>query len=164
MKRDYANALADLKVWDDARKVGTTESLPDLTASLIEDFYNKVYSYNKTVVPITTDLHCSDICPDWVIDTKQNIWLNCVLHFRRLETIHQGLRWFDIKRYGIEVRHKQGLEAEKILAWDDIRRAIEIPSTVIEAGMTPNMILNAKATNTSAELFTGSCKLENNEE
>lgn len=162
MKRDYANALADLQVWDNARKVGTTESLPDLTESLLEDFYNKEYSYNKTVVPITTDLHCSDICPDWVIDSKQWVWLNCVLHFRRIETIHQGLRWFDIKRYGIEVRHKQGLDAEKILAWDDIRRAIEIPATVIEAGMTPNMILNPKNANSTAQKFTGSCKAENN--
>lgn len=164
MKRDYANALADLKVWDDARKVGTTESLPELTASLIESFYDHDIQDHGTRVYRISELHCSDICPDWVIDTKQNLWLNCVLHFRRLETIHQGLRWFDIKRYGIEVRHKQGLEAEKILPWNDIRRAIEIPSTVIEAGMTPNKFLSPKDANSSAELFTGSCKIENNEE
>ena len=65
--------------------------------------------------------------------------MNCVLHFRRLETIHEGLRWFDIKRYGIEVRHKQGLKPEMILKWNDPRRAIEIPPTVIEAGMAPNI-------------------------
>lgn len=165
MKRDYANALADLKVWDESRKVGTTESLSELTAESIQSFYNARKNAQDHGTPLTvyTPLHCSDICPDWVIDSKQNLWLQCVLHFRRIETIHQGLRWFDIKRYGIEVRHKQGLEAEKILPWDDIRRAIEIPATVIEAGMTPNQFLTPKTTS-SAQLFTGSCELVDNEE
>ncbi|MBP5658920.1 MAG: RagB/SusD family nutrient uptake outer membrane protein [Paludibacteraceae bacterium] len=156
MKKDYVNALADLKVWDDSRKVGTTEKLPDLTQALIEGFYTRDISVNGTrIYRIPADLHCSDLCPDWVIDTRQKVWLYCVLHFRRLETIHQGLRWFDIKRFGIEIRHKQGLDPEQILTWDDYRRAIEIPSTVIEAGMQPN--LRSNLVKNDAVLFTGSC-------
>ena len=158
MKRDYANALADLKVWDDSRKVGTTEKLADLTESLIEGFYDHDIADHGTRVYRISELHCSDISPTWTIDTKQNIWLNCVLHLRRIETIHQGLRWFDIKRYGIEVRHKQGLDPEKILKWDDPRRAIEIPPTVIEAGMTPNIASHGATTDNSV-VFTGSCIL-----
>lgn len=140
-KKDYGKALADLKVWDDSRKVGTTETLDELTESLIEEYYKYIYSESGTQLTRTTQLNCSSICPDWVIDDKQFLWLNCVLHFRRLETIHEGLRWFDIKRYGIEVRHKQGLNPEMILTWDDPRRAIQIPSTVIEAGMQANPTL-----------------------
>lgn len=133
MKRDYANALADLKVWDNSRNIGLTSNKPqELTEDIIERYYN------RSTCPQRNVLHCSDICPDWNIDNKQNNWLLCVLHFRRLETINQGLRWFDIKRFGIEVRHKQGLDAAKILTWDDPRRAIEIPPTVIEAGMASN--------------------------
>lgn len=153
MKQDYTNALADLKVWDESRKVGTTEKLPALTESLIESFYSYDSQYNGTRLYRISTLHCSDISPTWTIDSKQNLWLNCVLHFRRLETIHEGLRWFDIKRYGIEIRHKQGLEAEKILRWDDPRRAIEIPSTVIEAGMEPN--LRGSSSTNDAVVFTG---------
>jgi len=156
MKKDYVNALADLKVWDDSRKVGTTEVMPDLTQALIESFYTRDIAKNGTrVYRIPADLHCSDLCPDWQIDTRQKVWLYCVLHFRRLETIHQGLRWFDIKRFGIEIRHKQGLDPEQILTWDDHRRAIEIPSTVIEAGMQPN--LRSNLVKNDAVLFTGSC-------
>ena len=163
MKGDYAHALADLKVWDDSRKVGTTEKLPDLTASLIESFYSYDISdgHGGRVGRIST-LHCTDMCPSWTIDSKQNLWLQCVLHFRRLETIHQGLRWFDIKRYGIEVRHKQGLEPEKILTWNDPHRAIEIPSTVIEAGMEPN--LRGSSVTDDAVVFTGSCIAEEEEQ
>lgn len=165
MKKDYDKALADLQVWDDARKVGTTENLPELTERLIENFYDHdVSDGHGGAVGRISRLHCSDICPEWTIDTKQNIWLNCVLHFRRIETIHQGLRWFDIKRYGIEVRHKQGLNPEMILTWDDSRRAIQIPATVIEAGMAPNIIGTPAKTN-DAVLFTGDCRLpKQNEE
>ena len=140
MKRDYANALADLRVWDNSRNIGLTSKPEELTEDAIESYYRSsraIYNYQVNT------LHCSDICPEWIIDSKQNLWLQCVLHFRRLETINQGMRWFDIKRYGIEIRHKQGLEAEKILTWDDPRRAIEIPATVIEAGMEPNIAVSA---------------------
>lgn len=159
MKKDYGNALADLKVWDDSRKVGTTEKLDDLTENMIETYYNYIYSDHGTKLTRTTMLHCSDMCPDWVIDNKQFLWLNCVLHFRRIETIHEGLRWFDIKRYGIEVRHKMGLEPEMILTWNDPRRALQIPSTVIEAGMAPNPTAIPEPTE-DAKVFTGSCKAE----
>lgn len=156
-KKDYAHALEDLKIWDDSRKVGTTEKLDDLTETNIENFYRYVYSQKGTQLTTSTDLHCEDLSKTWQIDSKQLLWLNCVLHFRRLETIHEGMRWFDIKRYGIEVRHKQGLDPEIILAWDDPRRAIQIPSTVIEAGMQPNIVATTD-TEGEAVVFTGSCK------
>ena len=85
MKGDYAHALADLKVWDESRKVGTTENLPALTESAIESFYRSNPVDHGTVVNRATQLHCSDMCPSWTIDSKQILWLNCVLHFRRLE-------------------------------------------------------------------------------
>ncbi|MBR1564963.1 MAG: RagB/SusD family nutrient uptake outer membrane protein [Paludibacteraceae bacterium] len=157
MKKEYDKAFADLQVWDESRKVGTTEKLATLTESLIESFYASNPIVSGVVVPRSTQLHCSDICPDWVIDNKQFLWLNCVLHFRRIETIHEGLRWFDIKRYGIEVRHKQGLNPEMILTWNDPRRAIQIPSTVIEAGMAPNPTAIPETVE-DAVVFTGSCK------
>ena len=160
-KEDYANALADLKVWDDSRKIGlTTEVLPDLTANLIESFYNADVSRNGTALGRVNTLNCDKIDPSWVIKTdKQRRWLNCVLHFRRLETIHEGMRWQDIKRYGIEVRHKQGF-TEMILPWDDLRRAVQIPATVQSAGMQPNPVpTTAIATSGAATVFKGSCEL-----
>lgn len=156
-KKDYANALADLKVWDDSRKVGTTEKLDELTEKNIESFYAYIYSRNGTQLTITTPLNCQKIDPAWVIDQKQLLWLNCVLHFRRIETIHEGKRWFDIKRYGIEVRHKQGLDPEMILTWDDPRRAIQIPPTVIEAGMQPNPTEKVNTPTEEPTMFTGKC-------
>lgn len=69
--------------------------------------------------------------------------LDCILHFRRIETVHEGQRWFDIKRYGIKIyHHYRGAQEEDIhtdsLTWDDPRRVLQLPNNVIEAGFPPN--------------------------
>ncbi|WP_302988893.1 hypothetical protein [uncultured Muribaculum sp.] len=70
--------------------------------------------------------------------------LQCVLGFRRLETMHFGLRWFDVKRYGIEIPRRQmnaqGRPVLKtdVLTKDDPRRAIQIPLRVRDAGLEAN--------------------------
>lgn len=165
-KQDYNNALADLKVWDESRKAGlTTENLPELTANLIESFYRTDPSESRTQIGRISVLNCSQIDPAWTIQTtKQNLWLNCVLHLRRIETIHEGLRWQDIKRYGIEIAHTQGFGAPDTLRWNDVRRAIQIPATVISAGMQKNPRIDDSPSG-SATVFKGSCiKTEESEE
>ena len=67
-----------------------------------------------------------------------------MLGFRRMETLHHGLRWFDIKRYGIEyprrLMNASGLPAlsTDFIGKDDLRRVIQIPQKVRDAEFTPN--------------------------
>jgi hypothetical protein len=58
-----------------------------------------------------------------------------------------GLRWFDVKRFGIKIYRRDVSFKESIdsvvevtdeLNLDDPRRAIQIPSDVISAGVKPN--------------------------
>jgi len=125
-------ALADLKAFDDSRKmIGKTQ--PDLTDALIKTFY-------KSTNPLfSKPFNTQQMSPDFVVTDAQKPYLDCVLHFRRLETIFDGLRWFDIKRYGIEITHKIGKDLVINLTWNDPRRAIQIPNEVISAGLTPNL-------------------------
>ncbi|MCH5329004.1 MAG: RagB/SusD family nutrient uptake outer membrane protein, partial [Coprobacter sp.] len=64
--------------------------------------------------------------------------IQCVLHLRRVLTVHEGLRWNDIKRYGIEVTHTRDGLPDEVLTVDDRRRAIQLPQEVITAGLQPN--------------------------
>jgi hypothetical protein len=73
-----------------------------------------------------------------VTDGEQEELIHCVLHLRRVETIHDGLRWSDIKRYGIEIAHNRDGQADDILLKDDPRRAVQLPQDVIEAGLAAN--------------------------
>lgn len=70
--------------------------------------------------------------------------IHAVLFMRRIQTLHTGLRWFDIKRYGIEVYRRTlaggtvGSVSSDVLTTNDNRRAIQLPQDVINAGLTPN--------------------------
>lgn len=68
----------------------------------------------------------------------QEALIQCILHLRRIETIHEGTRWADIKRYGIEFSHNRDGLADDLLKLDDPRRAIQLPQDVINAGLAAN--------------------------
>lgn len=64
--------------------------------------------------------------------------IQAVLHARRIDGVHEGTRWDDIKRYGIEIEHPI-FEGEVMkLGKDDPRRAIQLPADIIAAGLEAN--------------------------
>jgi len=83
------------------------------------------------------------LSPKFTIEagTQENM-LHYTLQLRRILTMHEGLRWFDVKRYGIVVPRYQYTDSETIvvdvLAADDARKAIQLPQDVISAGLTAN--------------------------
>lgn len=64
--------------------------------------------------------------------------IQCILHLRRCETIHEGLRWQDIKRFGIEISHNREGLPNDVLKLGDPRRAFQLPADVITAGLEAN--------------------------
>ena len=75
--------------------------------------------------------------------TKENM-LQAVLALKRIEQLGQGLRLFDIKRYGIEI-HRRIINAAGrpyrqtgTLTAHDQRQAVQIPKKVRDAGITAN--------------------------
>ncbi|MGC3978831.1 MAG: RagB/SusD family nutrient uptake outer membrane protein [Paludibacteraceae bacterium] len=126
-----SDAVADLKTFDDSRK-RTGYKYTDLSESVIKSFYTAskplfVKTFNTSLLSL-----------DFTVSDSQKPIIDCVLHFRRLQSIHTGMRWFDLKRYGIEITHKIGKDKVDVLKWDDPRRAIQIPAEVIAAGLSPN--------------------------
>jgi hypothetical protein len=128
-------AIADLKIWNDNRaNNATTYKLVELTKTLLWNWYSKDTGGYGIVKP----LHIDEVCPSDKYKLSDDIlpYIQCVLHFRRIETIFDGYRWFDIKRYGIEITHKIGKDkVDKLTLWDG-RRAFQVPAEAIAAGLT----------------------------
>jgi hypothetical protein len=137
MKKQYDQATADINTWIHNITVVKTA----FTTDSIVKFYNSVpYSYDdadKLESTVKKHLH-----PSFEIDAEgsvQEALLQCVLGLRRIETVQQGLRWFDIKRYGITVHHAYRGPQDKdvthdYLQWNDPRRVLQIPNNVVSAG------------------------------
>ena len=131
----YQQAIADLNVWQSA----FTRSTTPLTVEAIDTYYGNMPYYTLPAPTVKKELHPAFTIAD---RTQENL-IHCLLHARRVMTLHEGLRWLDIKRFGIVIYRRyitsSGMfGASDVLATDDPRRAIQIPSDVISAGMKPN--------------------------
>ncbi len=145
MMHEYKKAAADMQLWV-TNIINTLKSTPAITVSLIDDFYSeKGYCYDDD--KRISSGYKKHLNPSFEIDaegsTQENM-LQFILAMRRIETLHDGLRWFDIKRYGIEIpRRICNAEGEPdyvtdFLTKDDPRRVYQIPQDVRDAGFMPN--------------------------
>lgn len=70
---------------------------------------------------------------------NQLVTLTYALEERQKEFIHEGLRWFDIKRYSYRVQHLLQDGSVITLEADDKRKVLQIPQAAIDVGgLTPN--------------------------
>ena len=79
----------------------------------------------------------TDFDPSYSLTTRQREWLQAVVDIRRVEFVQEGLRWFDNKRLGMKVVHKDG-DNNIELPKNDPRRELQIPLSALEFGITPN--------------------------
>lgn len=74
----------------------------------------------------------------YTLTPLQTSYIKAVAEMRRREFIHEGLRWFDIKRFGLKVIHKIDNQPDNVLLKDDKRKAIQIPLYVSDTGIEKN--------------------------
>lgn len=152
---DSNAALADLDAWEKNRRkcpsaIGKEDMFVDLTIANINDFYVTTVPADRNVTSgfdngfgMVKEIHIDQICPE--TDAKVDFasvegMLQCIQHFRRLETLETGMRWFDIKRLGLEYSHVVGKEKTVYhLDIEDPRKAVQIPADVVAAGLVPNV-------------------------
>lgn len=146
---DLEGCVADLKIWDEARKIGvsSTSSMIPMTGAAIERFYAKDTENFGIVKP----LHIDEVFPGaaYTLTEANTPYVQACQHLRRVETIHTGMRWFDIKRFGLEVGHAYGRNVTDTdtLRTLDPRYAIQIPYEVVAAGLEPSPRLTTPVSN-----------------
>ena len=136
LQNDLANATADINAWMYTHTVNRTQR----TQQQLVDFFENIDYMPTSVTDDSQRTIKKRINPRGftVNEGDQENIIQCILHLRRVETIHEGLRWQDIKRYGIEIAHNREGMADDILTVDDPRRAIQLPADVIDAGLEAN--------------------------
>jgi hypothetical protein len=157
-------ALADINVW-------THSFIPDSVTYVSGGHYNwdpfeYVVEYSTEPVPNTLTMESihkwhhtygyytpdrpmprKHLNPEWINlqeGSDQECLLQTILLLRRLEFLHEGMRWFDIKRYGIKIYRRQITSALNLLeitdsmSYRDPRQAFQIPFEVRGAGLEAN--------------------------
>ena len=139
----YDVALDDMNLWIRNIASGDVEHLPrTLDLDRVNSWFNDQEYHTWEHSTVKKHLNPKFISLEEG-STKENM-LHCVLALKRVETLGQGLRWFDVKRYGIQV-DRRIINAEGVpyrttgtLEPFDKRTAVQIPKKVRDAGITPN--------------------------
>jgi hypothetical protein len=81
--------------------------------------------------------------PFYSMTPEQTSYVKAITEARRREFLHEGLRWFDIKRFNLVIEHntynQQGqIARNNILVKDDKRRAVQIPLNASNNGIEKN--------------------------
>ncbi len=140
---NYDAALADMNLWIKNIASGDETHLPRvLDLDRVNSWFNGTRYHVWDTSRVKKHLN-----PKFVQleegSTKENM-IQCVLALKRVETLGQGLRWFDVKRYGIQLDRRiigaDGRPYRKTATLDpfDKRTAVQIPRKVRDAGIAPN--------------------------
>lgn len=135
MTGDFAHAESDLTTWSKAF-CRQSEAVTDAT---LQNTYGKLKYYTPTEPTAKKELH-----PDFTVEsgTQENL-IHAILHTRRLLCLHEGLRWFDVKRFGITIYRRtcnadNSITVDDQMTKDDPRQALQLPQSVITAGLEAN--------------------------
>jgi hypothetical protein len=146
MKGDFTNAIADMNTWAQGNleasrtASGGTTVRPVFNEADINTFMNGVrYStvhiegdYQRSIKKV---LHPQGFT---VASGSQENIIQLILYMRRVTTMFQGLRFMDVKRYGIEHEHIVDKEEPVVFKAGDLRGAVQLPADVIAAGLQAN--------------------------
>ena len=152
-KKEYAKALADMNTWGESNlepSYGSSTRKP-FTEESVNAFMNNIkYAAVHPASEFERSIKKRLSPQGFTVETgTQENMIQLILYMRRVNNMFQGLRFMDLKRYGIEYEHY--LENEEALTFTagDLRGAIQLPADVIAAGLQANP-------RTTAEVNTGS--------
>ncbi|GHV46457.1 hypothetical protein FACS1894180_9210 [Bacteroidia bacterium] len=111
--------------------------------------------YSKRIINYTSNIHgityakintFAQYLPDnlspvgySIDDVNIKNMVKVIVDTRRKEFVHEGNRWYDVKRFNIQVTHTSyDRKRTETLVKDDLRRQFQIPESAISFGITPN--------------------------
>lgn len=141
MKKEYTQALNDMNLF----LSNTCSKYTTMTVENVTEWAKKVAYHEADPSDLSKLTPKKKLNPAFDLDETQEAMIHPLLMLRRYETLHCGLRWFDVKRFGIEIVRRTLtsndlgiLSIDDRLTVRDPRRAIQLPADVIAAGLTPN--------------------------
>lgn len=164
LKGDIANAINDMNIWassftaESYRYTSGGKAYIKRRVDITEDALNEFFE-SLPYAPVTPDdgITDSDVKKNPELEAQrrqikktlhpqgftvnagsQENCIQLILWMRRVSMPYQGIRFQDLKRYGIEYTHFLDGEDPIVFKAGDLRGAIQIPDDVIKAGLPEN--------------------------
>lgn len=76
--------------------------------------------------------------PYYGLTMRQLALIKTIVEFRHKEFMHEGLRWFDLRRFYMPVERRGAPSGYRPLEKNDPRKTLQIPNEAIGRGLKPN--------------------------
>ncbi|WP_335967021.1 RagB/SusD family nutrient uptake outer membrane protein [Galbibacter sp. PAP.153] len=97
-----------------------------------------VLTYDELSAYYSARVEAGEYDPFYTIDADKLPLIKCVEKCRQREFMHEGIRWLDTKRLGMEIIHEDYQGNQHVLTKDDPRRQLQIPQIAQNLGLEPN--------------------------
>ncbi|NIG55468.1 RagB/SusD family nutrient uptake outer membrane protein [Chitinophaga sp. Cy-1792] len=94
----------------------------------------RITNYNAT----TNNITLAKVKQYYGVSDDKAALTAAILDFKRAEYVQEGMRWFDILRYGITVTHTTRDGHQLVLAPGDDQRTFQLPQSVVNSGLELN--------------------------
>ncbi|WP_159468393.1 RagB/SusD family nutrient uptake outer membrane protein [Dyadobacter sp. 3J3] len=112
----------------------TTATLSDINVFMSK----RLRSYNPTTFSVTLPkIRTYYGLSNSASNNSQGLLLS-IADLRRIEFTQEGMRWFDMLRYGIAVDHTTREGATISIGVDDPKRVLQLPQSVVQSGIQLN--------------------------
>ena len=120
---------------EDKKNYVTPGYIRYMTEDMLKSNFVNTSSTKKANCFDSWDFITEYISSDIVISEDAIPYMNCLNDFRRFEHSFEGLRFFDLKRWGMPWTHYYGLEKDEyLMEGTDVRRALEAPWEALANG------------------------------
>ena len=161
MKGDLEKAGHDLKAYwnnsietfseEDKKNYLSTGYIKYMTDAILQSNFRNTGKNKKANCLDDWNFITENISSDIVITDEAVPYMNCLNDFRRFEHSFEGMRFFDLKRWGMPWTHYYGLDKVAYeMAGNDIRRAIEAPWEALANGAGSSREMMPMADNSPA--------------
>lgn len=123
MSNRIAEANTELEFFLGMRTIGYNATTDKLTEAKVVAKY-----------PVITN----EYTPFYTMTPVQTSYVKAIAEAKRREFIHEGMRWFDVKRFDLEVKHEIFNSPTNILTKDDKRRVLQVPLSASSNGVELN--------------------------
>ena len=142
MLKEYDKALCDMTMYVQ-RRVRTEEpAWFTYTRDKVVDFYKSTVSSSNHFTNSSFNSSRFDTDYENFEGQLHRGLLLSVLDARRMEFLYEGMRWFDILRWNIPVKHTLASGESSTLTPDDDRRVVQLPETTSLSGLEKNRYEN----------------------
>lgn len=149
VQKDFDGAIDDLNIYISKKIMNYDYAADRLDRNAINTFYRPIIGGSGDDVWVNNEFNAEFFAsrpydPLYELPMVKELLL-CIMDFRRVEFLFEGMRYFDVLRWNIPVTHTRSRDnMSRTMYPDDDSRVLQLPQQVLVSGIEQNPMENIR--------------------